>query len=539
MRMKQILTFDHIIGLCGIVLLGSMIINCFYAQPSADDYSFITSIQDHTPWTFLVDYYTGSGGRYSGALVYGLIYKAYSVVPFFDFFDFYWVVPLIGILLTAGSLLYFLYTVFNSVANQEAGSRPLLWKTCALLGVVYLLTSTTWVFYWTPAVVIHIFPFCILLLLCSFIMRVTTRTAAHRSPFYTALIALITINGAFLVAGFNQSIMLTQVLFLGCGALYTLIHKKNSVWWLCALAAAIIGVVVAIRAPGNAARFQSFTDMGFNSPQVLSIILGVERTGEVAFLARLKLLLRVLILSSVKIHGNVLVAYAAFYLIPASRSMLRQYAEYCLRAFSNRPQLWNLFWIVGYIALPAFIILPYADSAGEIGPARLRAQAFFFMIVIFPLFERAIATVCTTLLKREWVQRMRLSVQLGKLRNVMTHTRWLHVIRSIVIIIAILIIALHAFGLPDGLALQVSDTFGNPYLVIRDTFYTGPRYRRAFEDRYHLLQASVGKDVIIKPIYPIAHSIHFTDGVDGFDPFGGYYDLVVEYFNLASYTIVP
>ena len=204
----------------------------------------------------------GWGGRYSATAVMSLFILTTGLIHAF------WLVPL----LTLGITFLALYLFFGTFYSGEGRLYVATLSTFSLFVYIALVPTTAELFCWLAGGVSYQVGLSLFIILCTLLLRENDgEPRPGRLHFYLRLTTASIL--AFLVAGFNETLMVLQLAILLPG---TLIHHRRGVrtrsLWITALLFASVGAVLLVSAPGNVVRATHHVAGGKTAAAVLSSI---------------------------------------------------------------------------------------------------------------------------------------------------------------------------------------------------------------------------------------------------------------------------
>ena len=473
--------------------IAALVYNVRFSHPGADDYRYSRLIEQLNEESFVAHRYRTWNGRFASDIWYTVLY---SII---DVRSRYWPGSLMMILIFT-ILPWYIYARFlcaqNSALRERQGLAPPIYLAATLLFLYLLPIRTASILYIVSvAVPYQVGAAHLLLQMIGFCLVIR---AVHRGAKRTWLHALAVVGlsaSALFISGYQESFVLLSLLYYGLGLLWSLLHSRRTAWiWIAPCVMAIIGGLIVYYAPGNDVRIAVSDTVTITDYSVLSLIgryVSVSIYGIIRFM------------------GVLFACIFVLWHVPPTKKYLSLYTHLFDGVIRSCTPAFRIIVIVSYPIIVVAGILPAIYALGGIGPPRLHAAVFFFLIINFGLFWASIRT--TSLYK--WVKKRFFDTYT---QNPKAKTVKMGTYMAIVALIAGSV-AIQFDSVREKLPVSdtIADRIVNPfpatvYNLIRDALYAGPRYHSQQKQIYDSFTDFPDKQqahVTIAPFCPFPLSI--------------------------------
>lgn len=239
------LSADHISKYLSKLLLGLfvfffcvLILNGFYAIPYGDDYTYAISSRNSDFWATQWGFYSAWSSRYSSTFILT------GLPLFFNNYEFYFIVPLF---LFIGFICGLFFLLKQSLFYEESFFETFFYTMFIAYLFIKILPALNESFFWLNGG----FTYQLGLNLALFFSGLLFLLWRKPNPLGFGL-AIVMI---FIVAGFNESLMIYQFFITGVFAFFCYVKEKESrVAFLLLLISSLMAVALVIGAPGNYSR---------------------------------------------------------------------------------------------------------------------------------------------------------------------------------------------------------------------------------------------------------------------------------------------
>ena len=492
--LATIMLIVMIVIICATIV--ALVYNTRFSYLGSDDYGFSHYAEQLDIVSFVARRYQIWNGRFASDIWYKVLY---SII---DIRSHYWLGPLIVIVIFT-MLAWYAYAHFLCVQNGTLRERhrlvPGIYLAATLL-FIYLLPirPASMIYAMYAAVPYQIGPAHLLLQMIG--LCAVTR-AAHRRTGNTwrQVLSVMGLSAsALFISGYQESFVLISLLYYGVGLLWSLLHSRRTVWiWIAPSVMAIIGGLIVYFAPGNDVRIEALSSIGIE-----------------VFTANDATVLTVLNHARTILYSGVLrfltILFASLFVV-SHIPPLKKYISLYVRLFDNFVFSCTLaFRIILIVAYPALVVagaLPAVYAFGSIGPERVHAMIYFFLIASFGIFYASLRATAKSIRGRFFYTLKHIFK--GK---VAIGIRYTIVVVAIVASIASQYESVRdGLPIPTGITVRIANAFPSTVSnLIRDALYAGPQYSAQRERLYESIANLPDKQeahITIPPFCPEPKSI--------------------------------
>ena len=245
--------YANIIILILLITISPYILFAFFSVPSADDFAQAVSSLEKGNIGYVINNYLKWGGRYSYDFILSFLNVFGHKTSKYFMVSYYYFIPLFLIAIYTTSSY-----IFISLISKNARMR---WKLVfSLISTIFMLSSvdlSSTIFWWSGGLN-YTLPHSLFLI--SFAITLST-IYINSSGILSLLLTILNVILILLISGFNEALIASNVAVISIIFFSNLILKtlkKNEYLKLLFFeVSAIISALVAILAPGNAARFSA------------------------------------------------------------------------------------------------------------------------------------------------------------------------------------------------------------------------------------------------------------------------------------------
>lgn len=332
--------------LLAIVLLPYVIIS-FYCHPAGDDFSYAASSMHKGYWfSYFRDYHIWNGRYTSNFLVFAspLVWNSFFI---------YKLIPLLLLVLSYFSLLFFIQTITNKKITEV---ELHLFASTVLVLYLYNAPSFTETFYWYTGAITYQLANVLTLVYLALLYRHCDGDYCFNRTIHTSLMLLLIPS----ICGFNEVIMLFMLAFHALFSFKWIRYKKENKG-VAVLLLLIVASAASIMlfAPGNAGRASNF-------PEKYQLFHSIYMTALQTVRFMFKWIIQVPFIA------------ATVLFVPVSKR-LAEVSPFFKNNFYVSP-------LITFLCLPAILFLyvfPAYWNMGMLGQHRTLNAAYFFFIPLW------------------------------------------------------------------------------------------------------------------------------------------------------------
>jgi len=246
--------FYMLLGIFAVTIVPFIVLS-FYNHPSADDFCYTNQVSRLGFWGTQSDLYMHWSGRYvSNFLLSGI---SYISIHWMNLATIVQISPLLIFAMLIGSLFYFIHALAGKSLGLTEKSVLVL---AIFVSYIANCPSPPEGIYWLTGTVTYQVGGCLLLLFLGSIAKYV-RAMSRRERLWLALLLLVL---TVVAAGVNEILMSVLAMIFVCASVYVFRSSgaKHRSFFVCLAIAAAVSFFIAITAPGNWVRANSFQHYG-------------------------------------------------------------------------------------------------------------------------------------------------------------------------------------------------------------------------------------------------------------------------------------